>query len=40
VVRTLIKQLRAKLTVTGEGGAQFRLNWKLSDDAPNGILPI
>jgi two-component sensor histidine kinase len=40
VVRTLIKQLRAKLTVTGEGGAQFRFNWKLSDDAPNGILPI
>jgi PAS domain S-box-containing protein len=29
VVRTLIRQLGADLTINGEGGAAFRLNWKL-----------
>jgi two-component sensor histidine kinase len=31
VVRTLIRQLRANLVVTGERGATFRFSWELSD---------
>jgi len=31
VVATLVRQLRADLTVSGEGGATFRFSWKLSD---------
>ena len=31
VVRTLIKQLRGDLTVSGDAGASFRFTWKLSD---------
>ncbi len=31
VVATLIRQIRGDLTVTGDGGAAFRFNWKLSD---------
>jgi PAS domain S-box-containing protein len=30
VVRTLIHQLRAKLSVSGDGGASFRFSWALS----------
>jgi two-component sensor histidine kinase len=31
VVNTLIRQLRANLTVTGQDGTTFRFDWKLSD---------
>jgi len=36
VVRTLTRQLRAVLWVNGDGGATFRLKWRLPDVGQNG----